>query len=492
MLSAAQLCALFIALSASEVTSQPIETSTSSVPTSTQAEDEGTLDDALLDLGELLDVDVAELAPGVSEPNPPAPTIPFLLSDRFPAANPGAPIWPVSSSTGTPTFDIPLSSDPRVDMWVNHLVGRGRWTMERWLARLTKFAPIFFEILDRNGVPRDLIFLSMIESGFVPLAYSWAHAVGPWQFIPATARRYGLVLDFWLDERRDFERATDAAARYLKDLHELFGDWHLAWAGYNAGEWKVMRAMKRLGSKDFWRISRTRQLRRETQHYVPKLIAAALVSKNSLAHGFDRVPYEAPLEWDEIEIEDATSFKDLARLCATTEEQLKFLNAAMYRGFTPPEKMVVLRVARGSGALCARALMNARHTVPTFRAHVPQRGDTIESIAATYRTSVEAILELNKIDRSQLLAFDALIVPIPWNERAFVRDAAPNKEWLSSPPFSPGGQEVIVHVIRSGESLWRIAKRYRASVRDLRKWNGLVGASKLRPGQRIRILLGRR
>ncbi|MBI4817119.1 MAG: transglycosylase SLT domain-containing protein [Deltaproteobacteria bacterium] len=462
---------------------------TATVATSTAS----TLDDALLDLGELLDIDVAELAPGVAEPEIPTPTVPFVQSERFPAVNPGAPIWPVSSSTGTPTFDIPLSEDPRVDLWVTHLVGRGRWTMERWLSRLTKFAPLFFEILDRNGVPRDLIFLSMIESGFAPLAYSWAHAVGPWQFIPATARRYGLEVAFWIDERRDFQRSTDAAARYLKDLHAMFGDWHLAWAAYNAGEWKVQRAIKRLGTEDFWRISRTRQLRRETQHYVPKLIAAAIVAKNSLSHGFDRVPYESPLEWDELDVEDATRLDDLARVCGFKAEHLRLLNPGLYRGYTPPERWSSVRVPRGAGALCRRSLsLVPQEQRLTYRAYVPQRNDTVEKVAELCRTTPNAILELNKIDATQISMFDAIIVPVPWAERAVVRDAAPDREWNSSPPFAPGGQEAIIHVVRSGESLWRIAQRYRSTVRDLRKWNGFGGATRLRIGQKVRILMGRR
>ena len=465
-------------------------TNTSTVETSTDTPE---LDEALLDLGELLDVDVAELVPidGGADDASNLSTHFLATSSRFPAQNPAAPIWPVASSTGAPTFDIPLSNDPRVETWISHLSGRGRWTMERWLSRLTRFAPIYFEVLDRHGVPRDLIFLSMIESGFVPLAYSWAHAVGPWQFIAPTARRYGLHVDFWVDERRDFELATDAAARYLKDLYAMFGNWHLAWAGYNAGEWKVQKAIRRTGSGDFWRISRTRQLRRETQHYVPKLIAAAIVSKNALAHGFDRVPYEAPLEWDEVEVEDSVRLSDLAKTCALTEDQLRTLNPALYRGYTPPEKWFVVRVPRGSGPLCSSALsLVPKANRVVYRGHEIKRGETIETIAAVYKTTPEAILTLNKIEPSQLGLFDALLIPVPWSVRAEVPDGSPTKDWNTSPPFAPGGQEAIVHRVRPGESLWRIAKKYRASVRDVRRWNGLYGNVRLKAGQKIRILLG--
>src|SRR5688572_1154748 len=175
----------------------------------------------------------------------------------------GMKVEPILAMTGTITFDIPMAEDERVDQWVEYLTGRGRGWYEKWLGRSTRYVPLFWEILDQYGLPRDLIFLSMIESGFSPSAYSWAHAAGAWQFIPGTARDYGLHVGFWLDERRDFELATHAAARYLKRLYEYFdNDWYLAWAAYNAGMRKVSRAIQRMKTRDFWRLSRSYHLRR--------------------------------------------------------------------------------------------------------------------------------------------------------------------------------------------------------------------------------------
>ncbi len=183
-------------------------------------------------------------------------------------------------------FDIPITINTRVEYWVNYFTGRGRGFFEKYLERSEYFVPYIIPLLKQNGMPEDLVYLAMIESGFNNLARSRARAVGPWQFISATGKRYGLRVDWWVDERRDIRKSTLAAVQYLKDLYSMFQSWELAAAAYNSGEAKIDRAIKRFGSNDFWQISQHRFLKPETRDYVPKIIAAALISKNRVQFGF--------------------------------------------------------------------------------------------------------------------------------------------------------------------------------------------------------------
>jgi hypothetical protein len=184
------------------------------------------------------------------------------------------------------SFDFPFTLNSRVLHWVDYFTGRGRKHFERYLERSELFIPFILPLLRENKMPEDLVYLAMIESGFNNLARSHAKAVGPWQFVSATGKRYGLAVNWWVDERRDTHKSTLAAIAYLKDLHEMFGSWELAAASYNAGEGKVARAIRRYGTQDFWALTRHRYLRQETRDYVPKIIAAAIVAKNRTQFGF--------------------------------------------------------------------------------------------------------------------------------------------------------------------------------------------------------------
>jgi hypothetical protein len=183
-------------------------------------------------------------------------------------------------------FDFPISVNSRVEYWIDYFCGRGRSYFSRYLERSEFFIPYIVPLLKQNGLPEDLVYLAMIESGFNNLARSRARAVGPWQFISATGKRYGLMVNWWVDERRDIRKSTLAAVDYLRDLYGIFQSWELAAASYNAGEAKIARAVRRFGTKDFWVISRQRFLRPETRDYVPKIIAAAIIAKNRGQFGF--------------------------------------------------------------------------------------------------------------------------------------------------------------------------------------------------------------
>ena len=186
-----------------------------------------------------------------------------------------------------PLSDIPLALNSKVEYFLYYFQSSGKQSFSRWLSRSSRYLPMMKEILKREGMPEDLVYVAMIESGFQMHARSWANAVGPWQFVSDTGRRYSLRIDQWVDERKDPVKATTAAALYLKELYGMFnGDWYLAAAGYNAGENKILRAISMYNTSDFWEISRGSYLKRETKEYVPKLLAAAIIAKDPARFGF--------------------------------------------------------------------------------------------------------------------------------------------------------------------------------------------------------------
>ncbi|HWP39121.1 MAG TPA: lytic transglycosylase domain-containing protein, partial [Gemmatimonadales bacterium] len=253
-----------------------------------------------------------------------------------------------------PTYDIDVesfSSRARVQYYMDFFLGEARDRFTIWLGRLNRYEGMIRSKFKQYGVPEDLVYLGIVESGYSNTAVSRANAVGMWQFIASTGRRYGLEIGDWVDERRDPFKATDAAARHLVDLNGMFGSWYLAAAAYNAGATRVTRGIRRLPGDDselsdetFFELSDRRYLRRETRDYVPKLIAAALVAKDPERHGFRNVPLLDPLVFDEITVPDATGLDVLARLADTTTAALVELNPHYFRGVTPPGRTSVVRV----------------------------------------------------------------------------------------------------------------------------------------------------
>src|SRR5262249_49269297 len=237
-----------------------------------------------------------------------------------------------------PEYDIPVEMQPTVAQYIQFFQGPGRKWFRKWMSRSTRYIPMMTPLLERSGLPRDTVYLAMIESGFSPGATSWARAAGPWQFIGSTGRRFGLHQDFWIEERRDPLKATVAAGKYLSELHGALGHWYLAWAGYNAGGEKLRRMVQKRGTADFWALSDGKGLANETKHYVPKLIACALVAKHPRAFGFseDEFDYQQPLQWDEVPVVEPTDLEVIARAAGTSTEEIRELNPELRRWCTPP------------------------------------------------------------------------------------------------------------------------------------------------------------
>jgi membrane-bound lytic murein transglycosylase D len=389
----------------------------------------------------------------------------------------------------TPTWDIPITINDAVERWLKYFQTDGRQNFAIWLARSGRYEPMMRAVFRDAGLPEDLVYLSMIESGFSPRAYSRARAVGLWQFISSTGRLYDLQISYWVDERRDPILATKAAAAHLKDLHDEFGSWYLAAAAYNGGAGRVRRGIRRTGSDDFWTLSQRRYLRRETRNYVPKLIAAALIAKQPENHSFFDIEQATPLAYEYVQVPEATSLNVIADAAGVSVSELTALNPQILRGVTPPGQRYSLRVPPGAGHRFALNYANvpASNRV-TWVQHVVRRGDTLSEIAQAYGVSISAIQAANKNVRARRLRIgQRLIIPRAGKLPRYastpttVRRATPRKV----DPQRPEGP-FITYRVQRGDSLWLIAKRYDVSARDLMRWNGLTN-SRIYPGDEVRV-----
>ncbi len=364
---------------------------------------------------------------------------------------------------------------------------RDRFTI--WLGRLNRYEGMIRATFRARGVPEDLVYLGLIESGYSNTAVSRANAVGMWQFIASTARMYGLRVNTWVDERRDPFKATDAAARHLADLKALFGSWYLAAAAYNGGARRVERGIERLRydpdsltDETFFDLSRRRYLRRETRDYVPKLIAAALVAKDPGRYGFHAVPYQAPLAFDEITVPAQTGLDVIAELADTTARALMELNPQYVRGVTPPKTAAIVRVPRGSGPL---VLQRYAELPPAARVnfveHRVRKGETLSEIGQRYGVGVRLLRAANgNVDPRRLSVGRVLVVPV---SSAAQRQAASGR----APAPHRGVPGVKYHTVRRGDTLWGLSRRYGVRIRDLRAWNDMEVDEVLRAGRRVRV-----
>jgi membrane-bound lytic murein transglycosylase D len=318
-----------------------------------------------------------------------------------------------------PEFDIPIIINGKVEQFIHYFQTKIREKFVTWLSRSEKYIPFMKNVLKEHGLPEDLVYLALIESGFNPYAYSRAKAVGMWQFISLTGKRYGLRVDWWVDERRDPEKSTIAAAKYLKDLYDMFECWYLAAAGYNAGEYKIIKAMKRYRTEDFWKLTQYRYLKRETKDYVPLMIAAALVAKDPEKYGFTDVEYQDPLQYEKVNVPELTGLSLIAKACETSLDEIKDLNPELQRGVTPPnESEYEIKIPFGKKDLF---LENFEMLQPlekfSFKTHLVRKGESLKGIARSYRVDLEPLLEINHLKKtSQVSKGSTLLIPISKDE----------------------------------------------------------------------------
>lgn len=382
-----------------------------------------------------------------------------------------------------PASDLPLTLNSQVEYFIKQFQGRSKASFARWLSRSTRYLPMMKAVLRKEGLPEDLVYVAMIESGFTLHARSVASAVGPWQFMSATGRRYSLRIDQWIDERRDPVKATMAAAMYLKDLSNMFnGDWYLATAGYNAGENKIFRAIDKYDTSDFWELTKGSYLKRETKDYVPKLLAAAIVAKDPARYGFSEVVAIPQVEYDTVTLPGRTDLELVARLTGTTYQSIRELNPALRHWTTPPNYPdFELHIPKGTKARFeaeyAKIPEQERYSEKSlYTRYTASRKDNLRSVARRFSISAGELAELNGLGRKERVAGKTLIVPVRQTVDFAQEGKQPSKQ-----------AEIRYYTVRKGDTLTSLARRFKVSTKLLASWNNLKGKMTLAPGKRLII-----
>jgi membrane-bound lytic murein transglycosylase D len=443
-------------------------------------------------------------------------------------------------------YNIPIVINDKVKKAIIYFQTIARDAFERYLQRSGKYIPLMVEILKQYDVPSDLVYLPLIESGFNCRAYSWARASGPWQFIASTGKLYGLDRNWWYDERRDFVKSTHSAARFLKRLHDDFQSWELALAAYNGGPGRVSRSIASQRTNDFWELD----LKKQTEEYVPFYMAATIIAKNPELYGF-HIEYDDPLSFDVVPISKSVNLKTVARLTGTSVDVIKDLNPELLRDVTPPKvKDYQLRIPSGTKNQFWAGFNDVKPTYESnWVQHLIKKGETVSSIASRYGVSQYAIMEANNLgNRSKIFPGKNLIIPVPVDGGA-ITEPEPDRERRSTSggntyivqtgdnlsviarsfntsaeilrkmnylgnssriyvgqalklpvdkkgmaaksqniPAPAASKNTHTYVVKEGDTVWDIARRFGVSTATLRSLNGLSNSARIQVGQSLKVI----
>jgi membrane-bound lytic murein transglycosylase D len=454
--------------------------------------------------------DTSAYAPRLIDPQSPPPSeakaapAPALVGSASPSSDAGTAVAKASDS-GDDVLNRPAVDDIELQMnadvlrYIAFFTGAGRSTFERWLKRSGRYMDLFRSVLQKEGLPPDLVHLVFVESGFNVNARSYAAAVGPWQFMRSSAQLFGLNVNQWVDERKDPEKATVAAARYLKHLYSIFGDWPLALASYNAGEGTVMRAIQSQGTTNYWEL----RLPKQTEEYVPQFMAALAISRDPVKYGFGDIEMDDPMRFDEVAMKGAVDLRSIAKLAECSYDELRDLNpsarTAMLRG---PNGITTVRVPEGKSELIQKNLA-AGVELPTVNLtvrHRVRRGETLRMIATEYSVNPTELARVNNLGRGRPLR-RGMLLTVPASFRAprpevLADEEDPRTSTDYVPPRTIGlpgkveGNSVaierITHTVKRGETLRSIAVQYGVTVTELKTWNHITTPG-VKVGTRLRI-----
>lgn len=409
-------------------------------------------------------------------------------------------------------FDIPITWNKQTAMWVKFFTGKGRKHFINYTQRAGRYAPVLSKIMADNGLPRDLIYLAMAESGFQNHARSWAKAVGPWQFMPATGRKFGLNIDWYVDERRDPLKATIAAANYLKTLHGLFGSWELAAAGYNAGEGKIARAIRMYHTNDFWKLTNGKYLRPETKNYVPKIMALAIIGKNLDSFGFkDEIRFQQPLDYEEIMVKGNADLYQIAEVLQLDFEDLKRYNPEIVRWQIPPYlEGYPLRVPVGAKDEWEAYKEKDSVIAASYKTYVTNGQSSLDHISKKFKVPADVLEELNPDISESSKIGPKTVVYLPFREDHSLHDGLyadiyekdtkklrrereqSERSSRKIASYSKKGALIknpsVFYTVKKGDTLWRVAQRTGVPMSTIIRTNQhLIKRRQILPGDRLAI-----
>lgn len=384
--------------------------------------------------------------------------------------------------------DFPVVVNRQVQFYLDLFQGGQRKNFRRWLERSSRYLPSISKEMKAAGLPEELAYLAMIESGFNPSAYSPSHASGLWQFIPGTARNYGLRVDSWTDERRDPEKATKAAAVYLKALYKRFGDWQLAVAAYNAGEGAVEQGLRKHNVRSFWELARHDHLRLETKRYVPQLMAAVMIARNPDQYGFGNLQQERPLRYDVVKVPAAASLRAVAASASLSVGELRALNNELLKDQIPAAAKggYLLKVPAGSSGLIAANLPKVRSVAAAdYKTHKVARNETLKEISRKYSISMTDLLKVNDLRSAKLKTGQQLRIPFSTERYALLEKGQTGGEKQAA--SLAVSREAVSHKLGKGETLAEVAKKYKVSAASIMEWNKIADARRIKTGKQLTI-----
>ena len=388
------------------------------------------------------------------------------------------------------SLSMSVTLNDLVMKYIEYFRGRGHYSYGKWYSRMGRYEELVLTILDKHQLPRELIFQAMIESGFKNNAVSSASAVGIWQFVRRTGDSYGLRYDGWVDERRDFIAATEAAARHMKDLYARFNSYPLALAAYNAGVGSVSRAISKSNTNDLFRIYQRGHLQGAGGVYVPKIMAAMIIAQNPKLYGFDNIQKEPPLRFEVVEVPGGLELGTYAKYAKVSRDELETLNPALRRGYAPPDAGgYPLRVPLGAKAKLEEALKALELKEPQlFYEHRVRFGENLSDIAYSYYVSTRVLRQINELSNHYPEVGSALLIPRNTKQRP--REILTDTLLVAIDPrltFSYDDRQLIYFPIRRPVSVERLASFFGVTPREISLWNTVDPEAMLQRGMSLRL-----